>query len=518
MRFSGVVLLVGLLAGGLWPGWGLAEEAAPAELAAEILSGDGPAMVGRAVTLRVRIPGRDPAVIDLPELPDWTVVPRGRVVDAPSPHDPDSPDSPGGPDAPAVSNYRFELIPRHAGELTVPALTVETGGRRLRTAPLVVRVRPRPAPPAGLAGHDLFLDAMVSSHAPYVGQTVVYTLRLYRAVAAATVSLVPPEFPGFAVHALPGQRDGELRAFGKAYVTVAVDYLLTPLRPGRVELPAPTARIGGVGGLSGASRETVLTGPGVALETRPLPPAPGDAPFTGLVGRLTLTSRLLPDVADPLGRRAVYELLLSGRGNLDTAAPPPLAAPPGLTVRPLPVAGTIEATAAGYRGQRVFRYALTAQKAGTFQVPSVRLCFFDPEAGTYRTALAPARPFTVAAQPTPVVAPPLRPFVPTAMAGPPSWFWRIGLGVLPVGLFFLVVLWRRGRTRATSGAPTAAGDVAQALRRALDGPAGQDAHAATLAEALARLDALLYAGCPVAPETLDAARRQGLAALRRVGA
>ena len=437
---------------------------------------------------------------------DWTVIPRGRALGA------------RGEDGEPVSAYRFELVPRRAGTLAVPALTVETGGARTQTPPLAVRVRPRPEPPAALVGRDAFLDATVSEENPYVGQAFVYTVRLYRAVPAAGVSLAPPAFAGCVADPLPGQRDGEARAGGKAYVTAEVDYLLAPLRAGTLTIAPPGARIRGLGKVSG---ETVLAGPQRTVAVRPLPPYAGAAPFTGLVGRMALQSRLAADVVKG---EAVYELTLSGRGNLDAAAPPVLSLPPGLSARPLPGESAVQPTLAGSEGERTFRYALTAATPGTFALPAVSLAVFDPEEGRYVTVEAPPRAFVAAPQGAPApVAPPLSPVSSGQdmsldwAAWADSLLWRVALGICPPLLFALTFLPRRRRRleRATEAQDPAA--VAEALRRALR--TAEDASRAPWPEAgvaLARLDRLLYSGEECDAAALDAARDQGQALLRRL--
>jgi hypothetical protein len=466
----------------------------------------GVGVVGRGLTLRVTVPGRDTATIDVPDMADWTVIPRGRALGA------------RGEDGEPVSAYRFELVPRRAGTLAVPALTVETGGARTQTPPLAVRVRPRPAPPAALAGQDAFLDATVSEENPYVGQAFVYTVRLYRAVPAAGVSLAPPAFAGCVADPLPGQRDGEARAGGKAYVTAEVDYLLAPLRAGTLAIAPPEARIRGLGKASG---ETVLAGPQRAVAVRPLPPYAGAAPFTGLVGRMALQSRL---AADAGSGEAVYELTLSGRGNLDAAAPPALSLPPGLSARALPGESAVQPTLAGPEGERTFHYALTAATPGTFTLPAVSLAVFDPEEGRYVIVEAPPRAFVAAPQGAPApVAPPLSPvssgrgMSPDRAAWAESLPWRVAFGICPPLLFVLTFLPRRRRrvARATEAQEPAA--VAESLRRALR--AAEDASRAPCPEAgaaLARLDRLLYSGEECDAAALDAARDQGLAVLRRL--
>lgn len=493
------VLSLALLAvrasAGAGPAPGIAVEIDPRE-----------AHLGQSLTLRVIVPGNAPAVVEMPALPDVTVIPRGRVLGTKG-------------DGGAVAAYRFELVPRRAGELVVPPLAVETGGARVLTAQTKARVLPRPAPPPDLAGREILLDARVSRAEPYVGEALVYTLRLYRAVGASGISLAPPDFPGFAATPLPGQRDGETWATGRRYATTEVDYLLTPLRPGRHVLPPPTALCQSVPGTntSGPSRDVVVTGPGLTVGVRPLPPFDGPGLPTGLIGRLELDARI-EESPNGDGHAAVYVLTLSGRGNIKDFKAPDLAVPDGVKARALPPEDGGGFGPAGYAGERAFRYLLTAARPGDHPLPAVAWAVFDPEAGRYRIILAPALVFRATGTPSgdPALAPPLLSSPDAADAGPPSWPWRLVLAAVPVALYAAI---RRlppsGRAgQAETASPSAlCENLRAALARLPDRtqPAVREA-----AACLARLDRLLYAGEPADPEALAATAAEAGRALRRL--
>ncbi|EFL52445.1 hypothetical protein DesfrDRAFT_0934 [Solidesulfovibrio fructosivorans JJ]] len=458
--------------------------------------------LGQSLMLRVYIPGEATAVITVPRLADWTVVPRGRVHGLLGP-------GAGEP----VTAYRFELIPVRTGRLAVPALTVETGGRTFRTAPLEGLVRPRPTPPKALAGRDVFLDASLSKAEPYAGEFFVYTLRLYRAVAASGIHLTPPRFPDMEVLPLPGQRDGEIEFAGRRYAVTEADYLLTAATPGQATIPPATVVCRGVPGKGGAAVDVTVKGPAVPVTVRSLPAYAGDAPFAGLLGRMTLSSRL--DAGAP-GRDAVYTLTLAGRGNLADAPPPPVVAPAGATVRFLDAEGGGDAGRSGYVGQRTFRYAVSAAKPGEYVFGPARLAVFDPVDGRYAVIEAPARTYRLPAAASvpadPSLAPPLRHVADGAQGrGALSWPWRLVLALLPPLVYALTFLPRRPRSRRAvfAGSPSS---LAEALRDRLDRAAGQGGECPPAAvAALRRLDAVLYDGRPVSDrefaEAVDAAVR-----------
>ena len=471
--------------------------------------------LGQSLMLRVTIPGEATAVISVPALADWTVVPRGRVHGL---------RGTGGDDGEPVTAYRFELVPRRAGTLAVPALRVETDGKTFDTAPLTALVRPRPTPPKALAGRDILLDAVLSRPEPYAGEAFVYTLRLYRSVPATGIRLAPPRFPDMDVVPLPGQRDGEIEAHGRHYAVTEADYLLTAAAPGQFRIPPAAVVCQGVPGKGGAVADVTAKGPETPVTVRPLPayaPGAGGAPFTGLVGAMRLAARLLD--ATP-GREAVYELMLSGRGNLEQAAPPAVPAPSGCDVRFLEAQSGGDTGRSGFVGQRVFRYAVSADRPGNYALGPVRLAVFDPATGRYATIAAPELTLHVPASPAapadPSLAPPLRHQPGARNTGLLPWSWRLVLALLPpvaYGLTFVPRGARRSKARAAyAGSPTA---LAEVLRDRLARTEAEDTEAAPAAvAALRRLDAVLYGSGPVDAAARGAAVDAAVRALRELGA
>jgi hypothetical protein len=239
--------------------------------------------------------------------------------------------------------------------------------------------------PADLAGQTVFLDAALSPPDPWLGQTAVYSLRLFRSVAASGVAVTPPAFDGFDAVALPGQTDAQVTAGTRRYVVSQVAYALTPRRSGSLSLAAPQARLSGVPGRPGPY---TVAGPALAATVRPLPPPPPGIPDSGLVGRLTLAAALSP-ASVAVGGQAGLDVTVSGQGNLRQAVAPALALPEGLLARPLGHDDTLAAGPHGDTGSRVFRFALTPVRPGRYVLPGPTLAVFDPQAETWSLVAAP---------------------------------------------------------------------------------------------------------------------------------
>jgi hypothetical protein len=128
--------------------------------------------VGESIMLQIKIDGDDsPAEPDLSGLQDFSVIPKG-----------------GGQnnrESITIINgrmnrisehgyiFRYELIPKKDGILTIPAIGVTAGGKNLLTEPIPIRV----AKP--VVSDEFILRVSLSESESYVGQPLVLTVKWY---------------------------------------------------------------------------------------------------------------------------------------------------------------------------------------------------------------------------------------------------------------------------------------------------------------------------------------------------
>ncbi|MEW6755914.1 MAG: BatD family protein, partial [Candidatus Latescibacterota bacterium] len=221
-----------------------------------------------------------------------------------------------------------------------------------------------------------------------------------------------------------------------------------------------------------------------ALELRimPLPEAGRPAGFSGAVGRYSLTAQASPSTVAQ-GDPVTLRVELSGTGNLSAVGPLELSLPRGIKAYDPKVQEEEQVVDGRYGGGRTYEYILIPELGGRLQVPPVRLAYFDPEHGEYRTAQSEA--VAITSQPSgpapdaaayalsrsdiQAVGQDIRYIKPDTRdlgAGVQLWqqplFW-IAQGLLPAALLALV-LRRRHRERLQ-------GDVAYARRHLARGHA-----------------------------------------------
>lgn len=346
------------------------------------------------LTLQVVVEGSQNAVANLPDLGAFEVRQGGRssqmqVVN-------------GHISTSVVSTYY--LSPRRPGRFTLTPASVNIDGQNYHSEPLAVVVKSAAsAPSAASEQAPLFANAELSNNAPYLGQQLIYTWRLYRrsALRLANPGLTLPRFEGFAVEALGDEREYETHLHGQVYLVTEVRKALFPQDAATQAVDGSLLQVDVLGagrrsatepgfgspfddffGRSAQQRRQLRTPP-LSLTIRPLPAAP--AGFSGLVGETQLTASLShPKVQ--VGDACTLTVSLSSSGNPQHLLEPsmaPLASLKAYDDRP---SDGRTPRSAGLMSSRVFKKALVPTAAGELTLPPLSVVYFDPIAHTYRTA------------------------------------------------------------------------------------------------------------------------------------
>ncbi len=333
--------------------------------------------------LTVVIEGAQNARPTLPPLPDFDVRAAGQSTQM---------SFVNGRSTVSVS-HTYLLTPRRPGVFTIGPAAVELDGRVHSSQPIEIRVLEASATPR--RARDLFLTARVSTTTPYVGQQVIYTWRFYRRVRIADARLDPLEFEGLLVEDLGEVREHQATVDGVDYLVSEIRKALFPQEVGRLTLPASrlTCEVAVQGSrrrgsifddfFTTSTQTKVLRTEEIALEVRPLPPAPPG--FSGLVGEFGVEARLSAgEVA--VGESATLRLKISGTGNVQMIAEPRLPELPGLKVYDDRPEAAVDRSGGALAGYRSYSKALVPLEPAELTLPAVGVVYFDPRREEYRTA------------------------------------------------------------------------------------------------------------------------------------
>ncbi|MFC3652117.1 BatD family protein [Dyella humi] len=393
------------------------------------------------------------------------------------------------------------LRPKHTGDLQIPSLALAGS----QTNPLTLHVGAPDSSASKHAGKDVFVEVSASPDHAYVGQQLLYTVRLFFDVNLNSGSLADPHVDGVDLRKLGNDSDYEAVRNGRRYQVIERHYALTPQRAGMLTIPSIEFQGEAVdpgnpndpggffnpGGLFGNTTPITADSQEVKIDVQ-APPADWGKTAWLPARALTLSVEGLPSddkltAGQPLNLRMQVEAQ-----GLPGDALPELSLPTidGATVYPDQSSTTTHDDGQWLTGRRERGFAIFPQRTGTLTIPEITLTWFDVQSGQRRVATIPSHTFTVAAasgtpaaassaaQPTGVPSPATASSaaVPaqaasTSTASPPTpWRW-IAIGSIALWLISMAAFWwfyRRKRQPASAVTAHDAGrvDSARASRQA----------------------------------------------------
>ncbi len=312
--------------------------------------------------------------------------------------------------------WQYALLPKKAGTVVIPPLSVETDGGVLKTESITLDVSASSAPPAvtgqqgygggssANTGNHVFVEAGASSDDPYQDQPVTYTVRLTSAVSMTDISLQPPTAAGAIVKAIAKPKIAKMVVNGTEVKVVTFRFLVTPVQAGDITIQ-PAIVQGNVAvqdqqmqnggffanpfqmmqmpGFGFSSYQPFTLGSnGVTLHVRP--PVPGVTPWLPL-SSLRLSQRFEMTepvhVGDPVTRKIV--LLAGGMPGSQLPGLKDLQDSADFSVyagKP-EIGKHISGETGAVTGWRRESYSLIPQKAGKLVIPAVTVKWWNTQEG-----------------------------------------------------------------------------------------------------------------------------------------
>jgi hypothetical protein len=371
-----------------------------------------------------------------------------------------------------VNEWQYQLMPKSAGDFTIPALRV---GDRLSNA---VNVRVLEPDTSATAAADVFMELTAEPDVVYAQSQVLFTLRLYVAVTTGRATLTAPETTG--VEAIV-EKLGEDSAYvtsrgGRSFNVRERRYAIFPQQPGSLTV-GPVTFEAMVIPDRGFSRVQRFRSDVLTLDVRPAvaPPASLEGAAWLPAQKVTLSEQWSDPKTDvAVGIPRTRTIIVEGVGLLETQLPDiPLESQQGIRQYADQPELQREVTADGLKSRRTVSYAVIAQTPGDVTLAGVRLPWWNVTTQRWEVAELPPRALHVAPTADAVEPQPLVTEQPAVAAGPAaapqrSSYWPWVAGALAAAWLATLGLWWRARTRRPSQPAPHAGPKAEtkpALRK-----------------------------------------------------
>ena len=386
------------------------------------------------------------------------------------------------------SDLKVVLLPRRAGKLRIPPLTVG----KARTREILIEVTKTPQ---GLDNaRDVFVEVEVDRESVYVQSQIVHTFRVYEAIDLVDRGRSQLEIADAVVEELDSAQF-QRNIDGRAYRVIEVRHAIFPQKSGELTIPSMSfngARLLPRRSFFDRNVETLRRrSRSITVEVKPIPASFPDAPWIPAANlELEESWSALPEELQ-IGDSVTRTITLVAEG-IDGSQLPPLEVDPIEGVKVYPDQPRSENTRGpdGITGIGINSTALLLTEPGEFELPAIRVPWWDTNQNRVRYAEIPAQrlsikppvlPESATGVTTPAPAIPATPAA-TVEAAPISiWMWTTLAALLGWLGTTSWLLWRMQPRQAepdTSEKSQSEARCFRALTRACEENRGSDARAA----------------------------------------
>jgi hypothetical protein len=292
--------------------------------------------------------------------------------------------------------YTYFIQPQKTGAFEIGPAEINVDGQKSESnrVKLVVKT---PAKSSGTDRGPVFIEASIASSDVYVEEQVLYILKLYRRVNVDNLSLSLPPVEHIAFKQLGEPREYQATVGGATYQVLEIRYSLAAAKDGEYVIGPSKMNMTVRGRRSqslfddffqspfsafSSGRPLTVAADPVELNVRTLPEKERPADFSGLVGNFRMESRLQPTRLKA-GESATLTVQINGKGNINRI--------PDIDLPELPFARAYsdqplletEQDDQGIGGRKTMKWALVPQEAGRFEIPVLKLSYFNPESEKY---------------------------------------------------------------------------------------------------------------------------------------
>ena len=302
-------------------------------------------------------------------------------------------------------SYSYVVQPTKKGILIIPAASIDVDGKKIKSAPVKVRVLdpvdiPKdPNDPNYIAQQNIHLVAEISNAKPYVGQGVYVEYRLYISnnINVYDAGIIQaPKYNGFwsqeikinGLSAKKGTYNGE----SYKYFTLQKS-LLIPTKSGKLSLDPMKMEVAigvptGRGDFFGnpitknirkefASAKKIINSKELPLDGKPLN-------FTGAVGDYSFSVDTDKQVLKA-NESSQIKVTVKGKGNLKLFELPEVVVPKELEIYAPERKERVRILSSGISGTISDLYTVVPQFKGKYKVPNISFSYFNPTQKKYKT-------------------------------------------------------------------------------------------------------------------------------------
>ncbi len=362
--------------------------------------------LGESVTYTLSFEEASPGEMNLPTLPDIDVVGQSRSQQMEF----------DGARMKQKTAYTYELRPRRAGDLTIPALMVEVNGTRLASKALKLKVFNGAVPGTEGINGMANIKVVAPKKELYLGEIMTVDVQCY---SLQEQNMQGGEFQmphlapdGFVFALMPMANYQNLPRSthvinGKQYSLLSFRMTVKPVKTGTLKLGPATWSLfmfenpqrNFFGQIQFTSKQAIqVTNQPEDIIVLPLPTDGVPDGFSGAVGNFTLTQYEASPNNVAVGDPVTLKIKIDGSGAFDLLSLPSGQAEWREFKTYPPTSKFDSSDPLQINGSKYFEQVITPQNAEIKEIPTFKFSYFDPDRKAYQTLEKP--PIALSVHPT----------------------------------------------------------------------------------------------------------------------
>ncbi|MDD2284686.1 MAG: BatD family protein [Paludibacter sp.] len=318
--------------------------------------------------------------------------------------------------------FTYTLQAQKTGTFTIPSATVTIDGQKVTSNGLSIKVLPEDdkssstssssssssqssAAGSSISASNLFIRPIISRNNVFEQEAVKLTYKLYTTYDVIQFSNKSmPDFKGFLKQEFEQTGNTQLAYEsynGRNFLTaVLYEVILYPQTSGeliidkatfeaiiRVQSKQPVRSIFDDFFESYSNVARSIEVPATRIRVKPLPQGK-PVSFYGVVGQFSLTSSVSANQVK-VNDAVTLKINIGGSGNMKLLKNPDIKFPDAFEVYDPKVTNNFKTSAAGLTGNKIVEIMFIPRHAGSFEIPSTEIAYFDPKENQYKTMRTP---------------------------------------------------------------------------------------------------------------------------------
>ncbi len=289
-------------------------------------------------------------------------------------------------------DYNFYITPLKKGKFTIGPAEISCDGKIYKSSTVELMVDDEDSLKTPDRNKSLFATADIYKNHGYHGQIFLYTLKFYRLEDVSQVSLDLSDVDGLVFKKIDKHREYISTIDGKKYSIIELKYAVTADRAGTFRIKPAVFKMSVIENSMSQrnrffndsffniqrARPVSVYSNDIDLVVKPLPEKGRPENFSGLVGKFTIKSSLLPEKIKK-GESSTLTTVISGRGNVSLI--PDLIFPGLDNIKVYADQPSMDID--DISGKKIMKWAIVPQKRGVYTIPSMTFSYFDSEYGRY---------------------------------------------------------------------------------------------------------------------------------------